>query len=294
MATHDYNLANASGAAFRADLNNALAAIVSQNSGAVAPATTFAFMPWYDTANRQLKIRDATNTFWILVMEFPSAALQFPFSRSVPLDIAEQQLALNDATPDVSGGIHFVTNSGVPTTITNFVGSPAAGWLFVLRAADANTTIAGSLTHTGRAIPLLVDDYLILEYDGAVWNQVGGSVGMGRIVLVDPPDGIGDWIGNGVVAFTDVDVSDDSVRKGANAVILGFRFDQTVGNECVLFLRENGSASSRIAVRSGSGGIEFVAEEVTVGLDDDAKFEARFNLAWVSAGNNAEVIGYHI
>ena len=32
MATHDYILANASGAAFRTDLNNALAAIVSNNS----------------------------------------------------------------------------------------------------------------------------------------------------------------------------------------------------------------------------------------------------------------------
>jgi hypothetical protein len=40
MATHDYVIANASGAAVRADLNNALAAIVSNNSSATEPATT--------------------------------------------------------------------------------------------------------------------------------------------------------------------------------------------------------------------------------------------------------------
>ena len=34
MAQHDYNLINQSGANFRADLNNALSAIVSNNSGA--------------------------------------------------------------------------------------------------------------------------------------------------------------------------------------------------------------------------------------------------------------------
>jgi hypothetical protein len=38
MAQHDYIIANQSGAAFRSDLNNGLAAIVSQNSGATEPA----------------------------------------------------------------------------------------------------------------------------------------------------------------------------------------------------------------------------------------------------------------
>jgi len=38
MAQPDYVIDNQSGLAFRADLNNNLAAIVSQNSGATAPA----------------------------------------------------------------------------------------------------------------------------------------------------------------------------------------------------------------------------------------------------------------
>ena len=33
MAQHDYNIANQTGANFRTDLNNALSAIVSNNSG---------------------------------------------------------------------------------------------------------------------------------------------------------------------------------------------------------------------------------------------------------------------
>ena len=43
MATSDYVLANASGAAFRADLNATLQAIVSNNSSATEPNPTFAF-----------------------------------------------------------------------------------------------------------------------------------------------------------------------------------------------------------------------------------------------------------
>ena len=67
MATHDYNLANASGSAFRSDLNNALAAIASNNSSATDPATTFAFQWYVDTGDSTLKIRNAANNAYINV-----------------------------------------------------------------------------------------------------------------------------------------------------------------------------------------------------------------------------------
>jgi hypothetical protein len=69
MAQHDYVIANQSGAAFRADLNNALAAIVSQNSGAAEPSVTYAYMPWADTTNGLFKIRNAANSGWITLYQ---------------------------------------------------------------------------------------------------------------------------------------------------------------------------------------------------------------------------------
>ena len=65
MPTHDYILDNASGAAFRTDLNNALAAIVSNNSNSSSPATTYAYQWWADTSNAVLKIRNSANSDWI-------------------------------------------------------------------------------------------------------------------------------------------------------------------------------------------------------------------------------------
>jgi len=65
MAEHDYAIANASGAVVRADLNAALAAIVSNNSKASTPSTTFAGMWWYDTAAAKLMRRNAANTAWV-------------------------------------------------------------------------------------------------------------------------------------------------------------------------------------------------------------------------------------
>lgn len=69
MAQHDYVIANGTGAAVRSDLNNALAAIVTQNSGATAPATTYAYQWWADTTTGLLKIRNAANNAWITLRE---------------------------------------------------------------------------------------------------------------------------------------------------------------------------------------------------------------------------------
>lgn len=65
MSQHDMNLANAAGAAFRADLNQALGALVSQSSGSTEPATTFAYQWWADTSSGWMKQRDADNLAWV-------------------------------------------------------------------------------------------------------------------------------------------------------------------------------------------------------------------------------------
>tara|TARA_A100001515_G_scaffold105120_1_gene85876 strand:- start:212 stop:1957 length:1746 start_codon:yes stop_codon:yes gene_type:complete len=84
MATHDYVIANASGAAVRADLNNALAAIVSNNSNATSPATTYAFQFWADTTASQLKIRNAANDAWIVLMELDGTMLMEDGTAAAP------------------------------------------------------------------------------------------------------------------------------------------------------------------------------------------------------------------
>jgi len=65
MATHDYSLANQSGASFRTDLNNALAAIQSNNSNSSSPSTTVAYQWWADTNASIFKIRNSANNAWI-------------------------------------------------------------------------------------------------------------------------------------------------------------------------------------------------------------------------------------
>ena len=84
MATHDYVIANGTGAAVRADLNNALAAIVSNNSGTSEPATTYAYQWWADTTNNLLKLRNSANNAWITLRELDGTLLMEDGSASTP------------------------------------------------------------------------------------------------------------------------------------------------------------------------------------------------------------------
>ena len=74
MAQHDYDIANQVPANLRADLNNVLDAIATNNSGSSAPSTTHANQWWYDTTNDLLKIRNEADSAWITVGELDQAS----------------------------------------------------------------------------------------------------------------------------------------------------------------------------------------------------------------------------
>lgn len=105
MAQHDYTIANQTFPNTRTDINNALSAIVSQNSGASAPSTTYAFQFWYDTTNNKLKQRNADNDAWI--------------------DLFDVDQTLDTATPSTGAGggaggglVHLETQEAT-TAVTN-------------------------------------------------------------------------------------------------------------------------------------------------------------------------------
>jgi len=77
MSQHDLDIANQTASAVRSDINNALQALGSTNSGASAPATTYANMLWYDTTANILKIRAEANDAWISIGYFDQSADAF-------------------------------------------------------------------------------------------------------------------------------------------------------------------------------------------------------------------------
>lgn len=139
MSTHDYNLANASGAAFRSDLNDALAAIVSQNSG-TSWSTTFAYQVVVDTSLGVRKRRNAANSDWIVV------------------DTIDETLVLSrtsNTVLDVSDKGKTVRATGTYTQTFSAVASLGDGWFVGVRVEsgavltldpDSTETIDGAAT----------------------------------------------------------------------------------------------------------------------------------------------------
>ena len=65
MSQHDFSIANQTASSARSDINSALQALASNNSGDAAPSTTYANQLWYQTNNNRLQMRNEANTAWL-------------------------------------------------------------------------------------------------------------------------------------------------------------------------------------------------------------------------------------
>lgn len=133
MAQHDYVIANGTGAAVRSDLNGALAAIATINSGATAPTTTYAFQLWADTTTGLLKIRNAANSAFVTVGTLASTNLGLAsltgatFTGDVILGTTTA-LELPDGTTGQRPGSPVNGMIRYNTTLNQFEGYKASAW----------------------------------------------------------------------------------------------------------------------------------------------------------------------
>lgn len=164
MATHDYNIANQAAASFRSDLNNALLAIVTQNSSATAPTSTFADMLWYDSANNQIKKRNEADSAWVTLGTVnegagtftATGALGFGFDVNNTLSINSGSGVTSTADDDgtfssgtytptpVGGNMKRIINGGAFTLAV-----PTAAGDYTMVIQITNNATAGAITLSG-------------------------------------------------------------------------------------------------------------------------------------------------
>lgn len=144
MATHDYVLANQDGASFRSDLNNALAAVVSNNSSSTEPSTTYAYQWWADTNAGLLKIRNAADSAWVTVGTLASANLGLLSTTTA----ASTYLALAGGT--VTGALEIGTAGSLV-----FEGATADGFETTLAVTDPTADRTITLPNATGTVGLL-------------------------------------------------------------------------------------------------------------------------------------------
>jgi hypothetical protein len=153
VAQHDYVIANGTGAAVRSDLNNGLAAIVSQNSGTTEPTTTYAYMRWADTTAGVMKMRNGANNAWItlyqldgewstIAFENGSAATPSIYFKDSGTDTGFYSPAANEVAV-ATNGTQRLTVDTAATTSTLPVVHPlgAVGTPSITFTGDLNTGI---------------------------------------------------------------------------------------------------------------------------------------------------------
>ena len=152
MSQNDLVIANQSFPATRADINSALQALGSTNSGATEPSTTYANMMWYDTLSNILKMRAEANDAWINVGYFDQSADAFRILNDTQVvnTSGTQKGLLGDQSTSV-------WQSGTGTTES--LVSPAKVKASVLANASTQSTAAGAVGTYIFGRPLNVTDY---------------------------------------------------------------------------------------------------------------------------------------
>jgi hypothetical protein len=187
VAQHDYIIANQSGAAFRSDLNSGLAAIVSKNSGATQPSTTYAYQWWADTATGLLKIRNAANNAWITVGT-----------------LADANLGLATlASPTFTGNVTINAQGDL-----RLADSDSSNWV----ALHASSTVAANITLTVPSTVGTADQSLVTDGTGVLSFAARSRLVRGTAVAATSGTSIDftsipSWVRRITVVFTSVSTS---------------------------------------------------------------------------------------
>ena len=165
MAIHDYSIANQSHAAFRSDLNNALSAIKSSNSGTTAPTLSLVEgQLFFDTSNSILKLYTGASFEELKsgdIVTNDIAANAVTTVKVLDSAIVASKLAVTGngtATQflrsDADGTFTWATPINTNTTYTAGSGMDLAGGVFSVEA-----DLRDNMTHIGRDS----NDYIIFN-----------------------------------------------------------------------------------------------------------------------------------
>lgn len=193
MAQHDLLIDNASGAAVRADINAALAALGSTMKGATAPPAPVAGMLWVEddnptSARWTLRVYDGAG--WITVGVIDSTTDVFePASTAVGLSLirAADAAAVRTAAGATATGSSLLTAADAAAARTA-VGATTTGSAVLTAANAAAARTAIGATATG--------DALIIAADAAAGRAAINaaivpttSAGVGQVTLINPGSG---------------------------------------------------------------------------------------------------------
>lgn len=209
MAIHDYVIDNQSASSFRSDLNNALQAIVTQNSNATAPTTTYANMFWYDTTANQIKKRNEANSGWVVLGTIEEVSGTF--------------------TPNGAGQTQGVWDTGTSTTES------------LISPAKLDAKVRSELNATGSAPMYACRAWVNFNGTGTVAIRAAGNV----TSITD--NGTGDYTANFTTAMPTANyasVISVGTSTSADVVVIGSTANVAPTTSALRFSVNNGNSGA--------------------------------------------------
>ena len=168
MSQHDYNISNATFPSVRSDINNALGAVATNNSGNSAPSTTYANQWWFDSDDNQLYIRNKDNDSFVKVFTVG---------------------ATSDKIDSIADSISIADAGGVTITVADNSDN------LTLTTTDADGSIGPNLRlYRNSASPADNDDLSTIDFEGRNDASQDVQYGMIRAILKDASDGTEDGL----------------------------------------------------------------------------------------------------
>ena len=223
MSQHDYVIANGTGAAVRSDLNGALGAIVTQNSGSTEPATTYAFMPWADTTAGVMKMRNSSNSGWISLFQLDGEWTSIAFENG---SAAAPSIYFKD-----SG-----TDTGFYSPGTDQVGITTGGTVRVTVGSAGDTTFSGNVLLSGTGY---------LDLPVGTTAQRPGSPSSGMIRFNSSTTGFEGYNGTAWGSLGGAGAT------GGGSDLVFFENDQTVTTNYTLTASKNAMTAGPVTINSG-------------------------------------------
>lgn len=280
MSQHDLTIDDQGFPSFRSDLNSALQALGSTNSGTSAPSTTFANQLFYDTTNNILKIRNEDNDAFISLFTLDQTndnieALTIDGTLTYNGDLVSSTAGTSNFRAGVSAGNAIASGSNYNT----FVGDRAGR---VCSSGDNNVAIGfealdseiGGQNSVAVGYQALLDQNTSnANHNTAVGNQCGKSITTGVQNTL-----LGSLVGD---ALTDADfnvaigmeaLSTDT--KGSRSVAVG---KGTLKNQN--FTTSTDAYNVCIGYEAGNDITTGQKNQLIGGLAGDALTDADFNVA---------------
>ena len=284
MATHDYVIANQGFPAFRSDLNSVLQAIVSNNSNATAPSTTYAYQMWYETDTNNWYMRNADNDAWITLATFNQTndTVNFIDSSSTVAGISTSASATvitlsNGVVAINPAGYVSVGGAATQSGEIRFLEDTDNGANYITVRSPTANVAGANFTLT---LPEITGDVL--------GGKVGGTNFINSLLVGHATTGTLDAAtGNTGVGISSL----DSITSGDYNTVLGYQSGQNIttgsGNVIIGKVDSASATGSRQLKISGYDG-----STTTTWIDGDSAGNVSANGGQLSTTGKALVMGF--